>query len=91
MAIQGLSALLYGVLILNHLEILQNSVHRSVRFDVKMRLQSAVNGKPPNVWCANLGRGELDQFVAKVFDAWPLEAVSIAADYSPKDYVMWIG
>jgi hypothetical protein len=79
-----------GVLILNHLEILKlGAQERPFRREDAFTIGG--EGQPPNVWCPNLDRGELDQFVAKLFDAWPLEAVSNAADYSPKDYVMWIG
>ncbi|WP_326522928.1 hypothetical protein [Sphingomonas sp.] len=77
-----------GVIILNHLEILKLAPQeqRTRRDD-----PFTIGGydQPPNVWCPNLGGGELDPFVAGIFDATPLGNM-VAGDYTPKDYVMWI-
>ena len=78
-----------GVVVLNHLEILklapqEQPTRREDPFTI------GGEGQPPNVWCPNLGRSDLDPFLADIFDTRSLEALSGAADYTPKDYVMWL-
>lgn len=77
-----------GVVVLNHLEILklapqEQAIPRDDPFTI------GGEGQSPNVWCPNLGRGDPDPFVAGIFDALPISELA-AADYTPKDYVMWL-
>lgn len=77
-----------GVIVLNHLETLKLAPQEQpiVRQD-----PFTIGGKDqlPNVWCPNLGRGDLDWFVSNMFDAAPVSDL-VAADYTPKDFVMWL-
>lgn len=79
-----------GVIVLNHLEVIKVSAqeHFRPRQDDAFRIVTV--GQPPNVWCPNLDCGELDPTIASLFNARPLDEVSLAADYSPKDFVIWI-
>ncbi len=78
-----------GVIVLNHLEILKLAPQeQAIRRDDPFTIGG--EGQPPNVWCPNLGGGDLDPFVADIFDARALADMTMAADYTPKDYVMWI-
>lgn len=79
-----------GVIILNHLEVIKVAAQEKwqARQDDPFRIETV--GQPPNVWCPNLGRGALDPDIARLFNARPLDEVAFAADYAPKDFVMWI-
>tara|TARA_R110000787_G_scaffold286432_1_gene404936 strand:- start:12529 stop:13524 length:996 start_codon:yes stop_codon:yes gene_type:complete len=77
-----------GVVVLNHLDILKLAPQEQpIRRDDPFTIGG--EGQPPNVWCPNLGRGDLDPLVAGIFDAAPVGDL-VAADYMPKDYVMWL-
>lgn len=79
-----------GVIVLNHLEVIKVAAQEKwqARQDDPFRIETA--GQPPNVWCPNLGRGALDPDIARLFNARPLHEVALAADYAPKDFVLWI-
>lgn len=79
-----------GVIVLNHLEVIKVAAqgYWKARQDDPFRIESV--SQPPNVWCPNLGRGALDPHIAEIFNAWSLDEVAVAADYAPKDLVMWI-
>lgn len=78
-----------GVIILKHLEILKLAAQEQpCRRDDPFMIGG--DGQPPNVWCPNLGCEDIDPFVSKIFDASPISALLDIADYSPKDYVMWL-
>ena len=76
-------------IVLNHLEILKLAPQEQ---PTRREDPFAVGGddQPPNVWCGNVGRAELAKLVACLFDAAPVSDL-VAADYTPKDYVMWCG
>lgn len=77
-----------GVVVVNHLEILKLAPQEQpIRRDDPFTIGG--EGQPPNVWCPNLGRGDLDPLIAGIFDAAPVGDL-VAADYTPKDYVMWL-
>lgn len=79
-----------GVIILNHLEVIKIAAqgYWQARQNDPFRIESV--GQPPNVWCPNLGRGALDSHISQIFNARPLDEVAVAADYAPKDFVMWV-
>lgn len=79
-----------GVVILNHLEVIKVAAQEiwQARQDDPFRIETV--GQPPNIWCPNLGHGALDPVIARLFNARPLGEVAVAADYAPKDFVMWI-
>ncbi|WP_088331891.1 hypothetical protein [Sphingomonas mucosissima] len=79
-----------GVILLNHLEVIKVSAQEMFEARQEDPFRIVPAGQPPNVWCPNLGGGDLDAGVAALFNARPLDEVSVAADYSPKDFVMWI-
>lgn len=79
-----------GVIVLNHHGILVAAAQeRPARRQDPFLLGG--EGQPPNVWCPNLGRADLEPFLANTFDAWPAEAAAIAAEYAPMEFVMWFG
>lgn len=79
-----------GVIVLNHLEVIKVAAQEKwkARQDDPFRIEPV--GQPPNVWCPNLGRNALDPDLARLFNAHPLDEVRFAADYAPKDFVIWI-
>ncbi len=79
-----------GVIVLNHLEILKVAAQGHFAPLREDAFTIGGDGQPPNVWCPNVGRSDLDSHISKIFHAWSLEAVAFAADYTPKDFITWI-
>ncbi|HVR90561.1 MAG TPA: hypothetical protein VHG29_05665 [Novosphingobium sp.] len=79
-----------GVIVLNHLEILKVAAQGKFKPRREDAFTIGGDGQPPNVWCPNLGRGDIDPHIAKVFDASHFEGVAMAAEYAPMDFVTWI-
>lgn len=79
-----------GVIVLNHLEVIKVAAQEKwkARQDNPFCIEPV--GQPPNVWCPNLDRNALDPDLARIFNAHPLDEIRFAADYAPKDFVMWI-
>lgn len=79
-----------GVIVLNHLEVIKVAAQEKwkARQDDPFRIEPV--GQPPNVWCPNHGCKALDPELARLFNARPLDEVRFAADYAPKDIVLWI-
>lgn len=78
-----------GVLVLNRLHFLAAGAQESLGIEEFDEFQLGGDGSPPNTWCPNMGVGDLEQGLARHFDAWPFEGTAIAADYALLDYVMW--
>jgi hypothetical protein len=78
-----------GVLIINRQAELSAATREE--FDCLIADPFAMGGpgSMANVWCPNVGAGELDPLIAEAFDAWPVDGVSWAADYAKMDYEMW--
>lgn len=77
-----------GVVVLNHLEILKLALQKQpIRRDDLFSIGG--EGQPPNVWCPNFNRGDLDPLVSGDFGVTPIGDL-VAADYTLMDYVMWL-
>lgn len=79
-----------GVIVINRQEELKAAAQE--RYDCLAADPFAIvrEGSLPNVWCPNVGVGELDPLIAQAFDAWPVDAVGIASDYAKMDFVTWL-